>query len=117
MYNTYVHESIHADVSRFLWAKLQLTFFLNANPPITFPQDFHQHIESLEDPLVNASSLRDICARIIARNSGAGTYAQKTAEFILQWMICTFRPLDEALLTQTLALTNLSLKEQPGQET
>ncbi|EAT81395.1 hypothetical protein SNOG_10896 [Parastagonospora nodorum SN15] len=101
----------------FLWAKLQLTFFLNAKPPIIFPQDFNQHIESLEELLVNASSLKDIYARILARNSGAGTYARKTAEFILQWMICTFRPLDEALLTQTLAVTNLSLKEQPGQET
>ncbi|KAH5057935.1 hypothetical protein HBH96_098540 [Parastagonospora nodorum] len=101
----------------FLWAKLQLTFFLNAKPPITLPQDFHQHIENLEDLLVNASSLNDIYAKILVRNSGAGTYARKTAEFILQWMICTFRPLDEALLTQTLAVTNLSPKEQPGQET
>ncbi|KAH5115216.1 hypothetical protein HBI25_216030 [Parastagonospora nodorum] len=101
----------------FLWAKLQLTFFLNAKPPITLPQDFHQHIENLEDLLVNASSLKDIYAKILVRNSGAGTYARKTAEFILQWMICTFRPLDEALLTQTLAVTNLSPKEQPGQET
>ncbi|KAH6409277.1 hypothetical protein HBI14_159410 [Parastagonospora nodorum] len=101
----------------FLWAKLQLTFFLNAKPPITLPQDFHRHIENLEDLLVNASSLKDIYAKILVRNSGAGTYARKTAEFILQWMICTFRPLDEALLTQTLAVTNLSPKEQPGQET